>query len=118
LVRFGEPRAGGPLKWQGLLIGAERGTQVRAPYQGRVVYADWLPGLGLLLVLDHGGGYLSLYGHNEQLYRRVGENVVPGDALGAVGDAAGTSQPALYFEIRHGRQPLDPAEWVSRRSAD
>jgi septal ring factor EnvC (AmiA/AmiB activator) len=118
LARFGEPRAGGPLKWQGLLIGAERGTQVRAPYQGRVVYADWLPGLGLLLVLDHGGGYLSLYGHNEQLYRRVGENVVPGDALGAVGDAAGTSQPALYFEIRRGRQPLDPAEWVTRRPAD
>jgi len=112
LARFGEPRAGGPLKWQGLLIGAERGSQVRAPYQGRVVYADWLPGLGLLLVLDHGGGYLSLYGHNEQLYRRVGEVVVPGDALGAVGEAAGTGQPALYFEIRRGRRPLDPSEWV------
>jgi septal ring factor EnvC (AmiA/AmiB activator) len=116
LARFGEPRAGGPLKWQGLLIGAERGSQVRAPYQGRVVYADWLPGLGLLLVLDHGGGYLSLYGHNEQLYRRVGESVVPGDVLGAVGEAAGTGQPALYFEIRRGRQPLDPAEWVQALS--
>jgi murein hydrolase activator len=112
LARFGEPRAGGPLKWQGLLIGAERGAQVRAPYQGRVVYADWLPGLGLLLVLDHGGGYLSLYGHNEQLFRRVGESVVPGDALGAVGEAAGIGQPALYFEIRRGRQPLDPADWI------
>jgi septal ring factor EnvC (AmiA/AmiB activator) len=114
LARFGEPRAGGPIRWQGLLIGAERGTQVRAPYQGRVVYADWLPGLGLLLVLDHGGGYLSLYGHNEQLYRRVGENVAPGDVLGAVGEAAGMSQPALYFEIRRGRQALDPAEWIKR----
>ncbi len=116
LARFGEPRAGGPIKWQGWLIGAERGAQVRAPYQGRVVYADWLPGLGLLVVLDHGGGYLSLYGHNEQLYRRVGERVAPGDVLSAVGEAAGSGQTALYFEIRRGRQPLDPAQWLKPRS--
>lgn len=112
LARFGELRAGGPLKWQGWLIGADRGTQVRAPYSGRVVYADWLPGLGLLVVLDHGGGYLSLYGHNEQLYRRVGERVAPGDLLGAMGEAAGIGQPALYFEIRQGRTPLDPGGWL------
>lgn len=116
LARFGEPRAGGPIKWQGWLIGAERGAQVRAPYQGRIVYADWLPGLGLLVVLDHGGGYLSLYGHNEQLYRRVGERVAPGDVLSAVGEAAGSSQTALYFEIRRGRQPLDPSQWLKPRS--
>jgi septal ring factor EnvC (AmiA/AmiB activator) len=115
LARFGEPRAGGPIKWQGLLIGAVRGSQVRAPYQGRVVYADWLPGVGLLLVLDHGGGYLSLYGNNEQLYRRVGERVLPGDVLAAVGEAPGSGQPALYFEIRRGRQPLDPGAWIKDR---
>ena len=115
LARFGEPRAGGPLRWQGLLIGAERGTQVRAPYQGRVVYADWLPGLGLLIVLDHGGGYISLYGHNEQLYRRVGERVAPGEVLAAVGEAS-TGQPALYLEIRRGRQPLDPSAWLKAGS--
>lgn len=115
LARFGQQRAGGPLKWQGLVIGADRGTQVRSPYHGRVVYADWLPGLGLLLVLDHGGGYMSLYGNNEQLYRRVGDRVAPGDVLSAVGDAAGVGKPGLYLEIRKGRQVLDPATWLMRR---
>jgi len=115
LARFGELRAGGPLKWQGIVIGADRGTQVRSPYHGRVVYADWLPGLGLLLVLDHGDGYMSLYGNNEQLYRRVGERVAPGDILSAVGDAAGVGKPGLYLEIRKGRQTLDPGSWLVRR---
>ncbi len=115
LAKFGELRAGGPLKWQGIVIGAERGTQVRSPYHGRVVYADWLPGLGLLLVLDHGGGYMTLYGNNEQLYRRVGDHVAPGDILSAVGDAAGVGKPGLYLEIRKGRQTLDPASWLIRR---
>jgi septal ring factor EnvC (AmiA/AmiB activator) len=115
LAKFGELRAGGPLKWQGIVIGAERGTQVRSPYHGRVVYADWLPGLGLLLVLDHGDGYMSLYGNNEQLYRRVGDRVSPGDILSAVGDAAGVGKPGLYLEIRKGRQTLDPSTWLVRR---
>jgi septal ring factor EnvC (AmiA/AmiB activator) len=115
LARFGTLRAGGPLKWQGMVIGAERGTQVRSPYYGRVVYADWLPGLGLLVVVDHGGGYMSLYGHNEQVYRRVGDRVQPGDALAAVGDAAGMGKPGLYFEIRKGRTALDPADWLVKR---
>lgn len=115
LARFGQLRAGGPLKWQGVVIGADRGTQVRSPYYGRVVYADWLPGLGLLVVLDHGGGYMSLYGHNEQVYRRVGDRVSPGDALSAVGDAAGFGKPGLYFEIRKGREPLDPGTWLTKR---
>jgi murein hydrolase activator len=115
LARFGELRAGGPLKWQGVVIGADRGTQVRSPYYGRVVYADWLPGLGLLVVVDHGGGYMSLYGHNEQVYRRVGDRVSPGDTLSAVGDAAGIGKPGLYFEIRKGRQPLDPGAWLVKK---
>lgn len=114
IARFGQLRAGGPLKWQGILIGAARGTQVRAPYGGRVVYADWLPGLGLLIVLDHGGGYMSLYGHNEQLYQKVGDRVSAGEPLGAVGDAAGVGKPALYLEIRRGRQAIDPALWLTK----
>lgn len=114
LARFGQLRAGGPLKWQGLVIAADRGTQVRAPFYGRVVYADWLPGLGLLIVLDHGGGYMSLYGHNEQLYRRVGERVAPGDALAAVGDAAGFGRAGLYLEIRKGRTTIDPSAWLTK----
>lgn len=114
LARYGQLRAGGPLKWQGLVIGADRGTQVRAPFYGRVVYADWLPGLGLLIVLDHGGGYMSLYGYNEQLYRRVGDRVVPGDPLSAVGDAAGFGRAGLYLEIRKGREAIDPATWLAK----
>lgn len=114
LAKYGQLRAGGPLKWQGLVIGAERGAQVRAPFHGRVVYADWLPGLGLLIVLDHGGGYMSLYGHNEQVYRRVGDRVAPGDALAALGEAAGLGRPGLYLEIRKGKQTLDPQEWLGR----
>ena len=114
LARFGQLRAGGPLRWQGVVIKASRGAAVRAPYFGRVIYADWLPGLGLLLVLDHGGGYMSLYGHNEQLFRKVGDRVDPGDTLGAVGDAAGLGQSGLYFEIRKGKQAIDPGAWLSR----
>ncbi len=114
LARFGQLRAGGPLKWQGMVIGAERGAQVRAPFPGRVVYADWLPGMGLLIVLDHGGGYMTLYGHNEQLYRRVGDRVAAGDPLAAVGDAAGFGKTGLYLEIRKGRQALDPAPWLGK----
>jgi septal ring factor EnvC (AmiA/AmiB activator) len=114
LAKYGQLRAGGPLKWQGVVIAAERGAQVRSPYYGRVVYADWLPGLGLLIVLDHGGGYMSLYGHNEQVYRRVGDRVAPGDALAAVGEAAGLGRPGLYLEIRKGKQTLDPQEWLGK----
>jgi murein hydrolase activator len=115
LARFGQPRAGGPLTWQGVVIGAKRGAQVRAPTHGRVVYADWLPGLGMLVVLDHGGGYLTLYGHNEQLYRRVGDRVRPGDPLAAVGEVAGVGQSGLYFEIRQGKKTVNPAEWLAKR---
>jgi len=114
LAKYGQLRAGGPLKWQGLVIAAERGTQVRAPFYGRVVYADWLPGLGLLVVLDHGGGFMSLYGHNEQVYRRVGDRVAPGDVLAAVGEAAGLGRPGLYLEIRKGKQTVDPLEWLAK----
>jgi len=114
LAKYGQLRAGGPLKWQGVVIAADRGAQVRAPYYGRVVYADWLPGLGLLIVLDHGGGYMSLYGHNEQVYRRVGDRVAPGDLLAAVGEAAGLGRPGLYLEIRKGKQTLDPQDWLGK----
>ena len=115
IARFGQPRAGGSMRWQGMLIGTERGARVRAPYAGRVVYGDWLPGMGLMLVIDHGGGYMSLYGHNEELFRKVGESVAAGDAIGSVGDSGGHSQPALYFEVRRGRTPVDPQTWLTRK---
>lgn len=115
LARFGQPRAGGSMRWQGMLIGTDRGARVRAPFEGRVAYADWLPGMGLMIVLDHGGGYLSLYGHNEEVYRKVGESVAGGEVIGSVGDTGGHNQPALYFEVRKGRQPVDPEIWLQRR---
>jgi len=114
LARFGQLRAGGPLKWQGLLIDTQRGAQVRAPFHGRVVYADWLPGMGLLLVLDHGNGYMSLYGHNEQLFKAVGDQVKPGDVISTAGSSGGNANAGLYMEIRKGGQPLDPLGWLSK----
>jgi septal ring factor EnvC (AmiA/AmiB activator) len=115
LARFGQPRAGGSLKWQGMLVGTERGARVRAPFGGRVVYADWLPGMGLMLVLDHGQGYMSLYGHNEELFRKVGDRVESGDVIASVGDSGGHNTPALYFEVRRGREPVNPEQWLQRR---
>jgi septal ring factor EnvC (AmiA/AmiB activator) len=95
----------------GVLIDAAKGALVRAPYFGRVVYADWLQGLGTLLIIGHSGGYMSLYGHVEVLYKSVGDTVAPGDVIASLDDAEG--KPAqLYFEIRQGRKPLDPRAWL------
>jgi septal ring factor EnvC (AmiA/AmiB activator) len=110
VARYGETRAGG-IKWNGVLIQADRGTPVRAVYQGRVAYADWLPGLGLLLILDHGNGYLSLYAHNERLYKAAGATVRAGDTIAGVGDSGGRSEDELYFEIRRAGKPVDPRPW-------
>ena len=111
-ARFGSQRGSdGRLKWDGLLIAASEGTRVHAVHGGRVVFADWLRGSGLLLILDHGNGYLSLYGHNQSLLREVGSWVQPGEAIATVGNSGGLGEPALYFSIRHRGQPLDPAVW-------
>lgn len=110
VARFGETRAGG-VKWDGVLVATERGSPVRAVSQGRVIYADWLPGLGLLTIIDHGNGYMSLYGHNERLYKAVGEQVAAGDPIASAGDSGGTQRPELYFEIRKGGHPIDPRPW-------
>jgi septal ring factor EnvC (AmiA/AmiB activator) len=79
-----------------------------------VIYADWLPGMGLLTILEHSGGYLSLYGHNQQLYKAVGDWVSPGDVIAIAGDSGGRSQTELYFEIRKGTTPLNPHHWIKR----
>jgi septal ring factor EnvC (AmiA/AmiB activator) len=115
VARFGDARAGG-VHWDGLLVATERGTPVKAVFAGRVIYADWLPGLGLLAIVDHGDGYLSLYGHNDRLYKAAGERVVAGDTIAAAGDSGGSSRPELYFEIRKGGKPVDPRPWF--RAAD
>lgn len=110
VARFGDTRAGG-VRWDGVLVATERGAPVKAVCQGRVIYADWLPGLGLLTIVDHGDGYLSLYGHNERLYKAAGEPVTAGEPIAAAGDSGGSSRPELYFEIRKGGKPVDPRPW-------
>jgi len=107
---YGQTRAGG-LKWDGVLLAGTQGSPVRAVYHGRVVYADWLSGLGLLIIIDHGDGYLSLYGHNERLYKEVGERVTAGDTIATLGDSGGRPRPELYFEIRKAGKPVDPRPW-------
>jgi septal ring factor EnvC (AmiA/AmiB activator) len=111
---YGQPRAGGPVKWNGVLLEAERGTPVRAVYPGRVAFADWLPGLGLLVIVDHGDGYMSLYGHNEALLKEPGDRVQAGEAIAEVGDSGGQARPGLYFEIRQNGEPANPHEWITR----
>ncbi|MFU8895026.1 MAG: murein hydrolase activator EnvC family protein [Gammaproteobacteria bacterium] len=111
---FGERRGDGP-RSNGVLIAAERGAEVRAVWHGRVAYADWLPGLGLLLVLEHGDGFMSLYGHNEVLFSTVGDWVAAGQVVGQVGDSGGRDMAGLYFEIRSGTRPDDPKGWFSDR---
>jgi septal ring factor EnvC (AmiA/AmiB activator) len=98
------------MRWNGEMIEAARGAKVRAPYFGRVVYADWLQGLGLLLIIGHSGGYMTLYGHAEVLYKSVGDWVAPGDVIAALSDAG--AAPQLYFEIREGRKTVDPKAWL------
>jgi septal ring factor EnvC (AmiA/AmiB activator) len=115
LSDFGQPRAGGSLRWNGVLIGTDRGAEVKAIYHGRVAYADWLPGLGLLVVIEHGDGYMSLYGHNETLFKQLGDWVRPSEVIATTGDSGGRSQAALYFEIRKGARPENPHRWFKGR---
>jgi len=115
ITDFGQPRADGTLRWNGVLVAAERGAEVRAIYHGRVAYADWLPGMGLLIVLEHGDGYMSLYGHNEVLYKQAGDWVTPGDVIAGAGDSGGRIRTALYFEIRRGSKPQNPHRWFRTR---
>ena len=109
--RFGNPRNEGKMRWQGVAIPAEEGATVRAIHHGRVVYADWLRGSGLLLIIDHGDGYMSLYAHNQSLLKDVGEWVTAGTAISTVGNSGGQDRFALYFEVSHQGKPVDPAAW-------
>jgi len=113
--RFGSPRADTGLAWKGLLIRADQGAPVLAVAPGRVAYADWLRGFGNLIIIDHGDGYMSLYGYNESLLKQPGETVSSGDAVARVGNSGGGSEgTALYFELRKAGAPIDPLAWVGR----
>jgi len=109
-TNYGENVAGG-LRSNGIEIAADRGANVRAVHEGRVVFADWLSGRGLLIILDHGNGYLSLYGHNEQLFKQAGATVNAGETIASAGDSGGRARPGLYFEIRRSGKPVNPTGW-------
>lgn len=111
--RFGSPRSDSGLIWKGLFIASKAGEEVRAIAAGRVVFADWLRGFGNLLIIDHGDGYMSLYGNNETLYKQVGDALRGGETVAAVGNSGGNADSGLYFEIRHQGRPFDPLSWVS-----
>ena len=112
---FGQPRVSDRLQWNGVVLAAPRGREVRAVYHGRVVFSDWLAGLGLLVIVEHGEGYMTLYGYNETTLKNAGDWVAPGDVIATVGDSGGQSRSALYFEIRHNTTPVNPRLWVTRR---
>ena len=111
---FGTPRQGSGAPWRGWFIAAAPGTDVRAVAAGQVVWADWLRGFGNLLILDHGDGYMTLYGHNEVLFAKVGANVASGESIAQAGASGGAEVPGVYFEIRYDGRAVDPAPWFAR----
>jgi septal ring factor EnvC (AmiA/AmiB activator) len=110
-ARYGSARQVGSLTWRGVMIGAAEGGEVKAIYRGRVAFADWLRGFGLLIIVDHGDGYMSLYGHNQSLAKGVGDWVERGEVIATVGNSGGQDAAGLYFEIRHNGVPDNPLRW-------
>ncbi|MEJ2114965.1 MAG: peptidoglycan DD-metalloendopeptidase family protein, partial [Gammaproteobacteria bacterium] len=117
--KFGQTRnsARNKMNWQGVFIPSKEGNNVRSIYHGRVAFAEWMRGLGLLIIVDHGDGYMSLYGHNQSLFKQVGEWVDAGEKLATVGNSGGNNKPGLYFEIRKQGSPINPAKWCAKPAA-
>ena len=112
-TRFGSARGDSGKRWSGVVIGTQRGSDVTAIARGRVAFSDWLRGYGLLLIMDHGDGYMSLYGHNESVFKDTGEWVDAGEIIASVGDSGGQSRTGLYFEIRRDGKPVNPVKWCA-----
>lgn len=110
-ARYGSPKAVGDLRWRGIFLAAAEGAPVTAVTHGRVVYADWLRGFGHLLVIDHGNGLMTLYGHNQSLYKGLGDPVEAGETVALSGNTGGPPWPGLYFEVRQQGVPRDPLDW-------
>lgn len=114
-ARFGTSRQQGDLKWNGVVIESAYGTPVRAISNGRVAFADWLQGFGFITIIDHDDGYMSLYGHNQALYKQAGDWVEAGEVIATVGDSGGQVDSGLYFEIRYQGKPVNPSRWCSKK---
>jgi len=115
LHAFGQPRADGRMSWHGLMVQGQEGAAITAVHRGRVVFADWLRGFGLLTIIDHGSGYMTLYGHADVLGKRVGDWVEAGDVIARAGRSGGVATPGLYFEVRHQGRATDPIVWLAKR---
>ena len=113
--RFGAVRADTGVSWKGLFIKAGEGNAVKSIASGQVVFADWMRGFGNLIIVDHGSGYMSLYGNNQALLKNVGDNVSGGDTIAAVGNSGGNESNGLYYELRKNSVPFDPLSWSSLR---
>ncbi|HKJ75982.1 MAG TPA: peptidoglycan DD-metalloendopeptidase family protein, partial [Gammaproteobacteria bacterium] len=111
IARYGGSRGVGGLRWQGVVIRAEAGKEVAAVSHGRVAFAEWMRGYGMLLIVDHGDGFMSLYGHNQSLLKEAGDWVQAGEPVAIVGSSGGRSRDGLYFEIRKGGRPVNPVRW-------
>ncbi|MFV2089363.1 MAG: murein hydrolase activator EnvC [Pseudomonadales bacterium] len=112
---FGQSRANGRLTWHGMLIAADEGTTVKSVFRGRVVFANWLRGFGLLTIIDHGGGFMTLYGHADVLLKTVGEWAESGEVVARAGKSGGQRMSGLYFEVRQKGVARDPIGWLQRR---
>ena len=114
-VTFGSlRRKGTSLRWQGVKIAASAGEEVHAVHNGKIIFADWFRNLGLLVIIDHGDGYMSLYGYNQDLLKKTGDWVLAGEPIAHVGDSGGQITPGVYFEIRHQGKPLNPTLWCRK----
>ncbi|MDD2833877.1 MAG: peptidoglycan DD-metalloendopeptidase family protein [Methylotenera sp.] len=111
--RFGAPRQDSGISWKGLFIKANEGAEVKSVATGLVVFADWLRGFGNLIIVDHGGGYMSLYGNNQSIYKQEGDTVNAGDTIASVGNTGGNETNGLYYELRKESRPFDPLSWSS-----
>lgn len=114
LARYGQTKNRGDLKWNGILIGAPYGAPIHSISHGRIAFADWLQGFGFITIIDHGDGFMSLYGHSESLFKQAGDWVAAGEVIATAGDSGGQTTSGVYFEIRSRGKPIDPNAWCSR----
>ena len=113
MASFGARRADGP-NWKGLFITAAEGAEVKAIAAGEIIFADWMRGFGNLLVVDHGGQYMTIYGNNQSLLKRPGDKLKAGEVIATVGNSGGNEQSGLYFEMRYQGRAIDPSSWMNR----